>query len=209
MKHDIGQVLKETREKFPNGKPLLAREALIVLEATRQASSRTRKHVVALPLDVLGDTPKRQRDQLVRRLDRLDSRLDVYARDLARVKPEAPFPKSVRPLLHNVIWPIGTPRTQKHLSPDFIVPFSIDNQAGELEQFGPFQLDAFLDYVEESAVELKENVEEAAEVVVDKVLDAAAPRIPGAGGASKWVWAVGLGSAATLGGLLFYKVYRG
>ncbi|MEM6296586.1 MAG: hypothetical protein AAGA54_35295 [Myxococcota bacterium] len=211
MKHDVAAVIRRTRASFAQGRPTTAREALVLVEATRQAAHRSRQHIAGLQTSSLwGDEPERQRATLLRALARLNVRLDGYAEALAAVAPSSPPPDAVAPLLRNLVWPKDTPTSLRHFTPDFATPFTLDNQAGELQSFGAFQTKAFLRYVQEAAAALKRAAAGAAKAAADaaaEAIDDAGDLAHDAAGGSVWPWVLGTGVVLGVGGMVALRLY--
>lgn len=206
-RHNISAIIRRVKAAHPPDKRT-ARHMLVLLEATRQARDRS---VRAISRRTTSGVPEEQRQQIVRDLTRLGTRLDLYAEQLSRVAPSDPMPESVVPLFKNILWTKETPSALRHPTPDFVTPFRSDNAAAELGSFYEFQVREFFRYLSESAVAAGKGavgvVKGAADTVTDVVADAARGAA-GRNASSALPWVLGGVGVLALGGVAYVAVTR-
>lgn len=118
---NINAMIKDLRAEYPKEKQT-ARTALKLLQATDTARRRMFRVVTQAELQ----STYGQKPALIRELLALQKRLVFYKAELRKVKPGAPVPKSVLPLIWNV-------KGVNHPSPDAFTPFTVGNMLQALK----------------------------------------------------------------------------
>ena len=119
-RHDVAAMIKALQTDFPASKRS-AGGVLKLLVVTEMARKDVLKRVVTEK-----DIEASQRKRLVTDLTRFRSRLQAYARFLARVDSKGPPPPEVTPFLHSI-------PALPHFTPDWLTPYTVDNQLQALE----------------------------------------------------------------------------
>lgn len=121
--HNVARLMEDVKAAAGPYHYWDARVALKLLAQTKAARSKVHRAVVRAKMqDTFG-----QKKRLIRELRELGERLDRYAEALGKVKPNDRIPGEVAPLVRKM-------PGAGHFTPDYLTPFTIENQTAVLER---------------------------------------------------------------------------